>query len=79
LHGYDFEHDDVDPLPTASYHGTHVSGTIAATKNNGIGVVGVAPQAKIMAIKSSLTTQNIIQGMNFAKNNGAKIINASWG
>lgn len=32
-----------------------------------------------MAIKSSLTTSNIVQSINFAKNNGAKIINASWG
>ena len=47
--------------------------------NNGLGIAGVAPQTKIMAIKSSLTTDNIIMSMNFAKNNGAKIINASWG
>jgi subtilisin family serine protease len=78
-HGYDFEDDDKDPLPSSNTHGTHIAGTISAQKNNALGVAGVAPQAKIMAIKSSLTTDNIIMGMNFAKNNGAKIINASWG
>ncbi|MCX6754725.1 MAG: S8 family serine peptidase, partial [Candidatus Nomurabacteria bacterium] len=39
----------------------------------------ISPHSKIMAIKSSLTTTNIIKGINFAQNNGAKIINASWG
>lgn len=79
MFGYDFEDTDIDPFPTDDYHGTHVAGTIAATKNNNRGIVGVAPQVKIMAIKSSLTTSNIIQGMHFAQYNGAKIINASWG
>lgn len=78
-HGYDFEDDDTSPLPTTSAHGTHVAGTIAAVKGNNRGVAGVAPKAKIMAIKSSLTTANIIQSINFAKYNGAKVINASWG
>jgi hypothetical protein len=32
-----------------------------------------------MAIKSSFTTDNILMGIDFAQNNGAKIINASWG
>ncbi|MEI6711166.1 MAG: S8 family serine peptidase [bacterium] len=79
LHGYDFEDDDKNPLPSRSTHGTHIAGTIAAIKNNAIGIAGVAPQVKIMAIKSSLTSSNIVQSINFAKQNGAKIINASWG
>ena len=78
-HGYDFEDTDKIPLPSSNTHGTHVAGTIAAQKNNALGIAGVAPQTKIMAIKSSLTTDNIIMSMNFAKHNGAKIINASWG
>ncbi|OGG76753.1 hypothetical protein A3B35_03000 [Candidatus Kaiserbacteria bacterium RIFCSPLOWO2_01_FULL_54_24] len=77
-HGYDFEDNDKTPLPTTSSHGTHIAGTIAATKSNGVGIAGVAPQAKIMALKSSLTTAQIVSAINFAKQNGAKVINASW-
>jgi len=77
-HGYDYEDDDTTPLPTASSHGTHIAGIIAAEINNSKGVIGVAPHAKIMAIKSSLTTANIIKAIAFAQQNGAKVINASW-
>ena len=78
-YGYDYEDGDKIPLPTTSSHGTHIAGIIAATKNNGKGIIGVAPQAKIMAIKSSLEVSNIIQSIDFAIQNGAKIINASYG
>ena len=60
-------------------HGTHVSGIIAGA-DNGTGIVGLAPHAKIMAVKTAdLTTDEIIKGITFAQNNGAKVINASWG
>ena len=78
-HGYDFEDEDLTPLPTTSAHGTHVAGTIAAAKNNAEGIVGVAPNAKIMALKSSLTTAEIVRAIDFAEYNGATVINASWG
>ncbi len=78
-HGYDFEDEDKTPLPTTSTHGTHVAGTIAAAKNNAEGIVGVAPHAKIMALKSSLTTAEIVRAIGFAAYNGATVINASWG
>ncbi len=79
LHGYDYEDDDLVPLPTSGSHGTHIAGTIAAVKNNSKGIIGVASRAKIMAIKSSLTTANVVKSINFAQQNGAKVINASWG
>jgi len=78
-HGYDYEDNDKIPLPTSDSHGTHVAGTIVAVKNNNKGIIGVAPQAKIMAIKSSLTISEIVKGINFAIQNGAKVINASYG
>ncbi len=78
-YGYDYEDNDKTPLPTSDSHGTHVAGTIAALKNNSKGIIGVAPQAKIMALKSSLTTAENVKAINFAKYNGAKVINASWG
>jgi len=80
VHGYDAGDNDRDPAPSTSAHGTMVSGVIAATQNNGIGITGIAPQAKIMAIKAyPLTTIALIQGIDFATANGADIINASWG
>ena len=78
-HGYDYENGDKTPLPTSNSHGTHIAGTIAAVKNNNKGIIGVAPNAKIMALKSSLTTAENVKAINFAEQNGAKIINASWG
>jgi subtilisin family serine protease len=78
-HGYDYEDNDKIPLPTSESHGTHIAGTIAAVINNGKGIIGVAPNAKIMALKSSLTTSDNVKAINFAKYNGAKVINASWG
>ncbi|OJI06771.1 hypothetical protein BK004_02265 [bacterium CG10_46_32] len=78
-HGYDFEDDDKTPLPTTSSHGTHIAGTIAATKNNSKGVIGVASNAKIMALKFGLDVTSEIKAIDFAIQNGAKIINASFG
>ncbi|MBI4433950.1 S8 family serine peptidase, partial [Candidatus Uhrbacteria bacterium] len=78
-HGYDFEDGDTNPLPTSEDHGTHVAGTIAAVRDNTIGTVGVAPRAKVMALKIGLTTAQEIRAIDFARQNGATIINASWG
>lgn len=67
---------------TAYDHGTHVAGTIAASDNN-FGVVGVAPKVKIMSLSflgtNGGSTSNAILAINYAKEHGAHIINASWG
>lgn len=65
-------------------HGTHVSGVIAAQLNNSLGIAGVAPQAKIMALrflseKGQGSTEGGIKCIDYAVANGANIINASWG
>ncbi|WP_084284329.1 S8 family serine peptidase [Solirubrobacter soli] len=62
-------------------HGTHVAGIIAAARN-GRGVVGAAPQAKLMIIKAlgndgSGTTGSVAEGIRYAVANGARIINMS--
>ncbi len=64
-------------------HGTHVSGTIAATANNSVGIAGVAPEAKIMPLKGlddngSGTIEGLAQAIVYAANNGADVINNSW-
>lgn len=65
-------------------HGTHVTGILAATGNNGIGVAGVDWNARIMVVKvldsaGNGSTSNAIAGIYFAAQHGARVINASWG
>ncbi|HSY54647.1 MAG TPA: S8 family serine peptidase, partial [Opitutaceae bacterium] len=65
-------------------HGTHVAGTIAAVGNNGIGVIGVAWQAKIMIVKGLDDTgtgldSTLAEAIVYAADEGADVINASWG
>ena len=64
-------------------HGTHVAGTVAASLDNQ-GVVGVAPNVKIMALKIDNSQQGVfeskaIEAIAYAKAKGAKIMQASWG
>ena len=64
-------------------HGSHVSGIIAAVTGNGIGVAGVAPDAKIMPIKAledgSGSFEDIAAGIRYAADHGADVINMSLG
>jgi subtilisin family serine protease len=64
-------------------HGTHVSGIAAAATNNGIGIAGVAPDAKIMPVKvlenGSGEYADIANGIRWAADNGADVINMSLG
>lgn len=89
VNGWDFANNDAsvyDPDPRnwgGDEHGTHVAGTIAASAN-GQGVVGVAPNVKIMALKylgaqGSGVTSNAIKAIEYAKRQGVKISNNSWG
>ena len=65
-------------------HGTVIAGILGASGNNGIGVVGVAWQVQIMACKYTDrfgigTLSDAIACIDYARTNGAHIINASWG
>ena len=51
VHGWDFFYNDSDPIDDAGGHGTHTAGTIGATGNNGLNVVGVNWNVKLMPIK----------------------------
>ena len=84
--GWDFGKGDNGPSPDSSQtstfdHGTHVAGIIAAEANNGTGVAGVAPGARIMAIKvangDALSMAGIATGIRYAADNGATVINMS--
>ncbi|HEY9734648.1 MAG TPA: S8 family serine peptidase, partial [Trichocoleus sp.] len=91
LHGWNFginqNNSDVTPGSKSfgQDHGTHVAGTIAA-KNNGIGMTGVAPDAKIMAIRMGNVVDgfftnagSLAQAITYAVDNGAKVVNMSLG
>lgn len=65
-------------------HGTHVAGIIAAIGNNGKGIIGVAPKAKVMAIKGfddmgSGSNSGLASAIRYAADNGVDVINCSWG
>ncbi len=78
--GFDFSNNDTNPSDYHG-HGTHVAGTIAAAGNNQLGVVGVAYEAKVMAVKVFPNAFNSVcaQGIRYAADNGARLINCSWG
>jgi len=65
-------------------HGTHVSGTIGAKQNNGLGIAGVASNVKIMGIRTvpnsgDETDIDVAEAFLYAAKNGARIINCSFG
>lgn len=65
-------------------HGTHVSGTIAAVTDNAIGVAGVAPLAKVMPVRvldadGSGYTSDVAEGIAYAADHGAGVVNLSLG
>ncbi len=65
-------------------HGVPVAGIIGASANNGLGVAGIAPNIQLMSISNSLllqplVSQRLADGINFAWQNGADVINNSWG
>lgn len=72
-----------DGVNNGDEHGTHVAGIIAAVANNGIGVAGVAPDAKIMPVKvlenGSGSFEEIAAGIRWAVDHGAQVINLSLG
>ncbi|MEW6304305.1 MAG: S8 family peptidase, partial [Verrucomicrobiota bacterium] len=75
-----YDNNPIDPHG----HGTHVAGTVAATGNNGIGVIGVAWGAKVMAVRGldnggTGTDAMLASAVVYAANNGADVINCSFG
>lgn len=93
VHGYNFVHNSgVITWDNDSDvgHGTHVAGTIAAVNNNGVGVCGIAGGSgnndgvKIMSLQIfsgsyGVTTIKEVQAIKYAADNGAVILQCSWG
>ncbi|MCB2204749.1 S8 family serine peptidase [bacterium] len=90
-HGWDFigngssqsPNPDNDPMDGALGHGTNTSGCAAARTDNGIGIAGSGFSAKILAIKAAADNSSGIgagyEGILYAGQMGAKVINCSWG
>ena len=68
-------------------HGTHVSGIIAAKADNGLGIAGIAPNCRLMPLRAGfkygggayLQNDDLAAAIVYAADNGAQVINMSWG
>lgn len=74
---------NVKPVKKSESHGTHVAGIIAAERNNGIGVNGVANNVEIMPVRTIPNgdeyDKDVALAIRYAVDNGAKVINGSFG
>lgn len=73
----------IGPDKEEALHGTHVAGIIAAQRNNGVGMNGVANSVEILAVRAVPNgdeyDKDIALGIRYAVDNGAKVINTSFG
>lgn len=86
VNGYNFASSLASPAhQNGSTHGTHVAGLAAAQGNNGVGITGVMGQnVRIMVLNvfgtsSGASNSDIVNAINYARTNGAKVINMSLG
>jgi subtilisin family serine protease len=83
---YDFNdryYGNSDVMANTPMHGTHVSGIIGASRNNGKGIEGIADNVKIMMVRAvpdgDEHDKDIALAIRYAVDNGAKVINMSFG
>ena len=79
----DYGDNNVKHIRPDESHGTHVAGIIAASRNNGFGIDGVANNVKIMSLRvvpyGDEYDKDVALGIKYAADNGAHIINTSFG
>lgn len=79
----DRDYGNPDVMASTPFHGTHVAGIIGAMRNNNVGIDGVADNVRIMAIRAvpdgDEHDKDIALGIRYAVDNGAKVINMSFG
>lgn len=83
LVGGTYDGDVAAARATSTSHGTHVAGLIGAAADNGMGIAGVAPNADILTVRflsggSGGGVSEAIQGIEYARRAGARVINMSW-
>ena len=83
LPGHDFVQDD-GTAQDGNGHGSHVSGIALAATGNGVGISSVAPGARLLPVRvlgddGSGTSEDVAAGIDWARTNGAHIINLSLG
>ena len=81
--GYDFVNGDADAMDDFG-HGTHVAGIIGAAQDNGVGGSGLAPGCKILPVKvldrlGGGYDSDVAEGIEYAVNHGASVVNLSLG
>lgn len=80
---YEMYYGNADVKGPDAFHGTHVAGTIAAKRNNEIGMDGIADNVQIMAVRvvpnGDERDKDVANGIRYAADNGAHIINMSFG
>jgi len=78
VHGWDFDANDNNPQDEFG-HGTHCAGIAAADTNNNTCVAGVAWGCAIMPVRVAMTIDSIVEGIEYAADNGASVISLSLG
>ena len=83
IRGWNFVGGNNNPMDDHG-HGSHCAGIIAGVGNNGRGIIGVAPRALVMIVKSldsggTGTGTQLSNGIMYAVNNGANVLSNSWG
>lgn len=80
--GWDFNGNDNDPNDSANHgHGTHTAGIASAVTDNEVGIASIGFNCKLMIVRCGrgIAITHGYQAITYAVDNGAKVINCSWG